>query len=305
MIVETLARNAQADSQAALRRIADRDPARIVPVAQALMRSPTADNWGYLVRGVDKANSPTLDQLIDTLKKSEIRPKADDPAPFRAVLSSAGRLNEKERWNAVQLLRHWSNNKQFGADPGEWKPELEAWTRWFGQSFPKEQALVALGSAGAEGKYKFKDLLAFLESADGKKGDAARGRQVFEKAQCLKCHKYGKDGEGIGPELTTLSKRFKRSDILESIIFPSKVISDQYRSVVITTKKGQQITGLAAPQGNMVTVLQADGTKVVLAKTDIESQFASLTSVMPEKLMDTLTPEEIADLFAFLESEPK
>jgi len=92
--------------------------------------------------------------------------------------------------------------------------------------------------------------------------------------------------------------------VLESIVYPSKVISDQYRSTLITTKKGQSVTGLAAVQGDVVTVLQSDGTKVTLKKDEIESQFASLVSVMPEKLLDTLEKRDIADLFAYLESDP-
>jgi putative heme-binding domain-containing protein len=147
-------------------------------------------------------------------------------------------------------------------------------------------------------------LLAFLTSGEGRTGDARRGRAVFEKAQCLKCHKYGKEGEGVGPDLTTLSRRFKRLDVLESIVYPSKVISDQYRSTTITTKKGQTITGLAAVQGDAVTVLQSDGSKVTLKKGDVEQQVASLVSVMPERLLDPLGKQEIADLFAFLESDP-
>src|SRR5439155_521077 len=123
--------------------------------------------------------------------------------------------------------------------------------------------------------------------------------------QCAKCHKFGKIGEGVGPDLTTVSKRFKRVDILESTIYPSKVISDQYRSTTIYTTKGQQITGLAAPQGDRVSVLLSDGSKVVLRTEEIDQQFASLVSVMPEKLLDPLSKQEIADLFAFLESEPK
>src|SRR5262249_25485534 len=75
-------------------------------------------------------------------------------------------------------------------------------------------------------------------------------------------------------------------------------------SSVILTKKGIQLTGLAAPQGDQVTVLQSDGTKVTLKKNDIDQQLASLVSVMPEKLLDTLDRREIADLFAYLESEP-
>ena len=61
---------------------------------------------------------------------------------------------------------------------------------------------------------------------------------------------------------------------------------------------------MAAVQGDVVTVLLSDGTKVSLKKDEIDQQFASLVSVMPEKLLDLLTREEIADLFAFLESEP-
>jgi putative heme-binding domain-containing protein len=306
MIVEGLGKNPKPEAEAALRRIADKDDSRIAAIGQVLLRSPTVENWPYLVKGVDKANPPTLGNLIDGLKKSAVKPKADDPLPFRAVITASARLNEKDRWKAVELLRHWTNNKEFGADKGEWKPELTAWTKWFGQSFPKEPALGSVfADSGDEGKYKFKDLLAFLESADGKKGDVTRGRAVFEKAQCLKCHKFGKEGEGIGPDLSAVSKRFKRADMLESVIFPSKVISDQYRSSLFIMKDGRNYTGLAAVQGNAITVLQQDGTKVIIQKGDIEQQFASLTSVMPPKLFDTLTKEEIADLFAFLETEPK
>jgi mono/diheme cytochrome c family protein len=74
--------------------------------------------------------------------------------------------------------------------------------------------------------------------------------------------------------------------------------------VTLTTGKGLQLMGLAAPQGDKITVLQNDGTKVQLDKKGIESQVASLISVMPEKLLDALSRKEIADLFAYLETEP-
>ena len=73
----------------------------------------------------------------------------------------------------------------------------------------------------------------------------------------------------------------------------------------ILTVKGQRLDGLAAPDGDTVTVLLNDGTKVTLQKKEIEAQYASLVSVMPENLLDALSKEEIADLFAYLESVPK
>src|SRR5262249_2811139 len=196
----------------------------------------------------------------------------------------------KDRWEAIELLRQW-NGRSFGAEKGQWEQELKLWAKWFVQTFPKEPPLpnVTLDIAGA-GKYKFEELLAYLEKdSAGRNGNAARGRLVFEKANCFKCHKYGKEGEGVGPDLTTLSKRFKRADTLDSLPYPSKVISDQYRSVTITTTKGQSITGLAAVQGDTVTVLLSDATKVTLKRDEIDSQVASLVSVMPERLLDPLT----------------
>ena len=60
---------------------------------------------------------------------------------------------------------------------------------------------------------------------------------------------------------------------------------------------------MASAQGDVVTLLLSDATKVSLRKDEIESQFSSLISVMPEKLLDELTLPEIADLFAFMETD--
>ena len=204
------------------------------------------------------------------------------------------------------LLRKWTDNKQFGATDGDWKTELTSWSRWYGQVFPKEPALPDVGvTKKIESKYKFEELLTYLEGEGRKTGDVARGRVVFEKAQCIRCHKYGAVGEGVGPDLSAISKRFKRRDTLEAIVDPSKTISDQYRSTTFEMKKGVTIFGLAsAPQNGVITVLQPDGTKVTLKVNEIGGQFLSLVSVMPEQLLEPLDKKEIADLFAYLESEP-
>ncbi|HKB41514.1 MAG TPA: HEAT repeat domain-containing protein [Gemmataceae bacterium] len=303
-LVAALGRTDATRSQAALRKIADADPTQRDLVAGALARFPTAENYRYILRGLESPNRQVLFDVIQALKKVTTKPKTDEAAPYRAVLVAASRLDAGNRWRAVELLRHWSNDKQFGARQGDWKEELGSWTKWFVQSFPKEPPPPNVaGDQPTDSKYRYDDLLAFLQK-EGRKGDVAKGRVAFEKAQCLKCHKYGKEGEGVGPDLTDVSKRFKRADILEAVYYPSKVISDQYRSTTFITKKGQQVNGLAAPQGDTISVLQSDGTRVTLKKSEIDQQFASLISVMPDKLLDLLTREEIADLFAFLESEP-
>ncbi|HXG10864.1 MAG TPA: HEAT repeat domain-containing protein [Gemmataceae bacterium] len=306
-LVSAIGRSKSPEAQEALRKIAGaKDPAFRDAIVRGMIGSPSAENFPFLVGGLDSTQPALLLDVIAALKKVPVRPKPEDPAPFRALLLASRRLPEKERWQAVELLRQWGN-KSFGAEPGEWKEELAAWSKWFAQTFPQEPPLPDVaGDKPVASKYKFEELLTFLEKDPaGRSGDPVRGRAAFEKAQCLKCHKYGSEGEGIGPDLTTVSKRFKRADILESIYYPSRVISDQYRSTLIATKKGQQIVGLAAPQGDTITVLQSDGTKVTLHQDEIERQVAALESVMPPNLLDLLSKQEIADLFAFLESEPK
>jgi putative heme-binding domain-containing protein len=306
-IIDILGRDGSPAGARALRSIEDLDPAQRDAVTRALALVPLAENWAHLVRGLQSRKANVLLDAISALGRINSKPKAEDPVPYRTLLLAVQPLSESQRWKVVELLRHWSDGKRFGADDGDAKTELTSWARWFAQSFPKEPALPDVASdKPVESRYKFAELLTFLDHDPvARHGDPGRGRAIFEKAQCLKCHKYGKEGEGIGPDLTTVSKRFKRADILESIYYPSKVISDQYRSTLIVTKKGQQINGLAAPLGDTITVLQSDGSKIALKKDDIDQQFASLVSVMPERLLDPLNKQEIADLFSFLESTPK
>jgi putative heme-binding domain-containing protein len=304
-LITALGKKTTPEAQAALRAIADADPAQRDTVARSLLAAPTAENFAYLVNGLNTNDKLLIGDLVRALRKCPAKPKPEDAATYRALLLASRKLNDKDRWDAVELLRHWSNDKRFGADKGDWKTELTAWSKWYGQAFPKEPPLPDAGTATSTSKYKFDELLVYLTDGPGKKGDVAKGRKVFEKAQCIKCHKYGTEGEGVGPDLTMISKRFKRFDTLEAIIYPSKAISDQYRSTQIVTRQGRTFLGLAsAPQDGVITILLQDGSKTTVKVADIDMKFDSLISVMPEQLLDTLTKEEIADLFAFLESTP-
>src|SRR5262249_5911792 len=138
-------------------------PSQLDAVARALARNPSADNFPYLVRGLQSGNKVVVLDVIDALKKTPSKPKIDEPAPFRSILLASEKLDTKARWKAVELLRYWGN-RNFGAEQGQWKEELTAWTKWYSQSFPKEAPLPNLvADKPPESKYKFDDLLAYLE----------------------------------------------------------------------------------------------------------------------------------------------
>lgn len=292
----------------ALAELAAVDPGRMDQIARSLVRRPNPANWPLLVRSLQSNNPEVLLEVIRVLRRLPTKavisqePKPEEAMPYRLLLLAAAKLPPQERTKAVDLLRHWKDQR-FALENDDWKTELEGWSHWFAQTFPKEAPLPNVTALPVQSKWNFNELLAYLESPEGR-GDPNRGKAVFEKANCIKCHKFGSIGEGLGPDLTTLKSRFKRADTLESLIYPSKVISDQYRGTKILTVDGATITGLAVPQGDTVTVLQSDGTKVVLKASEIEARVASTVSPMPEKLLDELTRQEIADLFAYLESTP-
>jgi putative heme-binding domain-containing protein len=134
----------------------------------------------------------------------------------------------------------------------------------------------------------------------------AAGRPIFDK-QCAKCHKFGSLGNEVGPDLTTIKSRFKKKDILESVLWPSKVVSDQYHAVVIETKDGQSLTGIVVREdAARVLIKTAEETQkgIVIPKANITDRRVTDKSIMPEGLLKEHTQQEIANLVAFLLSTP-
>ena len=136
------------------------------------------------------------------------------------------------------------------------------------------------------------------------KRDFDRGRQLFGAANCFACHRFDDEGGANGPDLTGLAGRFSRKDLLESIVDPSKMISDQYAAVVIRTLGGETITGrIVNLHGDTLHVntdmLNPNGIQNVQRK-DIDKMQPSKLSMMPNGLLDTLQEDEVLDLMAFL-----
>jgi putative heme-binding domain-containing protein len=131
-----------------------------------------------------------------------------------------------------------------------------------------------------------------------------RGRQLFGEMKCYACHRFNNEGGSTGPDLTALSGRFAVRDLLESIIEPSKVISDQYEAVVISTKDGRIVTGrIINLHGDTLMVntdmLDPNGLVGVNQK-NIDSMTKSKISMMPTGLIDSLHQDEVLDLMAYL-----
>lgn len=301
-VIESLGRSHDESSQNYLRKVFAESPDRREGVAKALARRADAGSFQELAATLEFGDKSTLLECVRGLQKIDAKP--EKPQTIRALIIVGLKLEKGGRSEAVKLLKKWTGQDLSGEKDSDDK-KLVAYQNWFADSHP-DLPPAELPKATKKSKWGYQQLLSFVtENEKGRAGNAERGAKIFEKGQCIKCHRFGKMGEGLGPDLTTVRKRFQRKQIIESLFYPSAVISDQYQSMSIITVDGLTMTGLAVEQGNAYVVLTTDGKKTTVKKQDIEEMIPSKTSGMPEGLLDELTLEEIADLFAYLDSAPQ
>ncbi len=145
-----------------------------------------------------------------------------------------------------------------------------------------------------------------LMTADVSQRDLENGKKMFAIAACYKCHRISGNGGIVGPDVTLAGYRFNTHDLLETIVDPSKSISDQYEATIFLLQDGRVVTGRVANLNGDQYQIQEDmivpGNFTAIKVPDIEEMKPSKVSLMPNGLLDNLTKDEIADLLAYLKS---
>ncbi len=153
-------------------------------------------------------------------------------------------------------------------------------------------------------KWTLAELVPVVERGLGERRDPERGRRLYGVVGCAACHRFGREGGGVGPDLTAVAGRFGVRDLLEAIVEPDKVISDQYAAVAIAMQDGRVVTGRVGNIfGDTLSVIEDmfdPGQATNVRRSDIEEMRPSPSSPMPAGLLDSLTAGEIQDLVAFL-----
>ena len=134
--------------------------------------------------------------------------------------------------------------------------------------------------------------------------DFAQGKAMFSATACIFCHRFNGEGAGIGPDISGAGNRYSVKDLLENIIEPSKVISDQYGTEQLTMADGEVIIGrVVAEDGNRYSVMTNPFAPDELARPEIakvRSRKPYPISMMPAGLANALNPDELKDLVAYL-----
>lgn len=160
-----------------------------------------------------------------------------------------------------------------------------------------------IGNRPFVNRWTLEDLLP-VSGKDLEGRDKVNGRRSFASAGCFACHRVNCEGGVIGPDLSAILRRFTTRDLLEAVIEPSKVISDQYAVSVIQKTDGTQLYGKVVNYyGDSIGIQtnSLDSANIIrVSRKDIASLQPSPISSMPQGLLNSFTREDILDLLGYL-----
>jgi putative membrane-bound dehydrogenase-like protein len=152
----------------------------------------------------------------------------------------------------------------------------------------------------AKQKVRLEQLMTALSA-----GDIRRGQLVFhsEKAACYSCHAIGYRGGNVGPDLTQIGAVRAERDLLEAIVFPSASFVRSFEPIAVATSDGKVVSGLLRGEtADFLILATGVNHEARISRRDIDEMRPSTVSVMPAGLDQQLTPQELADLVAFLKA---
>jgi putative heme-binding domain-containing protein len=142
--------------------------------------------------------------------------------------------------------------------------------------------------------------LARLAPAD-RPARAALGRQVFERTGCVKCHTTVTENTPRAPSLKGIATAQKIDYLIESVLYPSKIIKTSFETERIETRSGKVLIGLVKDEGDTLRILQADA-ELRVAKKDVEQRSVQKVSLMPDGQEKLMSRQELQDLIAYLQT---
>jgi putative heme-binding domain-containing protein len=141
-----------------------------------------------------------------------------------------------------------------------------------------------------------------LGSGSGR--DFERGRNAFFATTCAACHRFDGYGGDMGPDLSTVNRRFNNRGLVEKIIDPNILVSDQYSSTRVTLRSGETIVGLVADRADHLEIYSQDpnAEPTIVSRDDVASREHLGVSTMPPGLINPLNEDELRDLIAYINS---
>ncbi len=130
-------------------------------------------------------------------------------------------------------------------------------------------------------------------------GDVRRGRELFRR-ECSACHRLEGIGQPIAPDLASVRRRGP-AEVLMHILDPNREIAPEFVQYSVLLRDGRSLAGaIEHESGESIQLVLQDGSRELIQRADIEQIQPLGISLMPTGFGEKLTPQELADLLAFL-----
>ena len=258
---------------------------------------------------------PLLLELLRTEKIESLRAELlnalqrfDDPKVARTLLELHSEFTAKLRASAQAILvsrSAWARLLLATVEKGELKKEQIGVANLLAiQNLHDPQCDVLLkkhwGRLTKSSTEKEAQIAKARQILASGKGDAKAGREIFTLL-CSSCHTLNGQGAKLGPDLTGY-ERDNLDFILPAIVDPNLAIREEYIPFVVDMRDGQVLSGLLVEQSPQSVTLLIAGQRTVLPRAEIQKFQASAISPMPEGLTETMTDQQLRDLFAYLQA---
>lgn len=234
-------------------------------------------------RQVEKAER---DRAQQTLEKAWQQPETTI-----AALRGIGRSRNESQSHQVRTFRNSSD------------PAIRAAAEFAAMSMELDRELTADPNKPPLGSMMFEDAVAATVKLEG---DPKLGARLFSRQGCSACHTVSQNEPLKGPLLLDITKRYKKEDLIESIMKPSAKIAQGFESQFFQTHDGKVYDGFVVREsGDEVEFRNVAGLATTLKKSEIEERGRREASIMPLGLVDKLNADQLAAILAYLDSLKK
>ncbi len=168
-----------------------------------------------------------------------------------------------------------------------------------------EQSAIIIPPADPDNPNQIANLTydAAVERTLAVEGNSERGEQLFRQFSCSACHTTADGQVPKGPHLVDIGRRYPPPQLIESILKPSEKLAQGYESQAFSLVDGRVVTGFVVSESaQTILVREANGLQQSLPRDDIEARALQKVSVMPQGLVASMTPDQLSDLLAYLQS---
>jgi putative heme-binding domain-containing protein len=264
-------------------------------IVLALARHPQAADRSKFVEALGSPQPGVVARAAGALPWLGMDVTADELAAALAAFKQACALPRasEPRPALIRLLEYWTEGSaDVDDDPDPTKSYL-GWYAMYDEYYPHEAAKLKNRAGIDAGSLRKR-----LASVDWPAGEAPRGREVFERRACHRCHQVSGH---LGPELKGAVARMSRDDLFTAIVDPNLEVSAAFQTTAVATNSGQVYHGVVVYESPESTLLQTGpDTTVRILNADTASLRKSKQSLMPTGLLETLSDRDLSDLYAYL-----